>query len=68
MSKLYPVPAAFAANARINKAGYAQMYAESIADPDKFWGRGGQRLDWIKPYTRVSDVSFLSIYFVYFPN
>jgi acetyl-CoA synthetase len=58
MSKLYPVPAAFAANARINKAGYAQMYAESIADPDKFWGRVGQRLDWIKPYTRVSDVSF----------
>ncbi|HQW77412.1 MAG: acetate--CoA ligase [Dokdonella sp.] len=58
MSKLYPVPAAFAANARINKAGYAQMYADSIADPDKFWGRVGQRLDWIKPYTRVSDVSF----------
>ena len=58
MSKLYPVPAAFAANARINKARYAEMYAESIADPDTFWGRVGQRLDWIKPFTRVSDVSF----------
>ncbi|MEO7012784.1 MAG: acetyl-coenzyme A synthetase N-terminal domain-containing protein, partial [Dokdonella sp.] len=58
MSKLYPVPAAFAANARINKAKYAEMYAESVADPDAFWGRVGKRLDWIKPFTKVSDVSF----------
>ncbi|WP_244274025.1 acetyl-coenzyme A synthetase N-terminal domain-containing protein, partial [Paracoccus versutus] len=22
------------------------MYAESISDPDGFWGREGKRLDW----------------------
>ena len=58
MSNLYPVPAAFAAKARINKDKYTKMYAESISDPDTFWGRVGQRLDWIKPFTKVSDVSF----------
>ena len=37
---------------------YKAMYAESINDPDAFWGREGKRLDWIKPYTRVKDTDF----------
>ncbi len=58
MSTLHPVPAAFAAKARIDKAAYARDYAESISDPEGFWHRIGQRLDWMKPYTRVKDTSF----------
>ncbi|MEO8011943.1 MAG: acetate--CoA ligase [Dokdonella sp.] len=58
MALVYPVPAAFAARARIDKAGYEAMYAESLADPAAFWGRIGQRLHWITPYTQVRDVSF----------
>ena len=58
MTQTYPVPAAIAAGARINRERYDAMYAESIADPEGFWARIGQRLDWIKPYTRVKDVSF----------
>jgi len=57
-SPLHPVPAAFAARARIDKAAYARDYAESVLDPAAFWGRIGQRLDWITPYTQVKDVSF----------
>src|SRR3546814_7325748 len=34
------------------------MYARSIADPEGFWGEHGKRLDWIRPYTKVKDVSF----------
>jgi acetyl-CoA synthetase len=34
------------------------MYAASMADPDAFWGEHGQRLDWIKPYTKVKNTSF----------
>jgi acetyl-CoA synthetase len=34
------------------------MYAESVADPEKFWGEHGKRIDWIRPYTKVKDVSF----------
>ena len=29
-----------------------------MRDPDAFWGRVGQRLDWITPYSRVKDTSF----------
>lgn len=45
-------------DAHANAARYREMYAESISDPDKFWGREGKRLDWIKPYTRVKDTDF----------
>ncbi|MBB4630376.1 acetyl-CoA synthetase, partial [Paracoccus denitrificans] len=34
------------------------MYAESISDPDGFWGREGRRLDWIHPYSRVKNTDF----------
>ena len=34
------------------------MYSESIDDPDAFWGREGQRLDWIKPWTKLGQSSF----------
>ncbi len=34
------------------------MYDASIADPDAFWAEHGKRIDWIKPYSQVSDVSY----------
>jgi len=34
------------------------MYDASIADPDAFWAEHGKRIDWIKPYRQVSDVSY----------
>ena len=34
------------------------MYAASVADPDAFWAEHGKRIDWIKPYSQVSDVSY----------
>jgi len=58
MSKIYPVPADVAAKARVNAADYEKSYAESVKDPEGFWGRVGKRLDWITPYTKVKDVSF----------
>jgi len=58
MSKLYEVPAEFAARTRIRRADYDRMYQESVRDPEEFWGRMGQRIDWIRPYTRVKDVSY----------
>jgi acetyl-CoA synthetase len=58
MSKLYPVNPAFAAAARVSKDDYTRLYDESIRDPEGFWKRIGQRLDWIKPPTRIKDVSF----------
>ena len=46
------------ANALIDYSGYQAMYDASIADPDAFWAEHGKRIDWIKPYSQVSDVSY----------
>ena len=58
MSDLYPVPEAFAAQANVKWADYERGYAESIKDPDAFWGRVAGRLEWMKAPTRIRDVSF----------
>ncbi|MEV8467832.1 acetate--CoA ligase [Fluviibacterium sp. DFM31] len=54
----YPPSAEIAANAHIDAETYNRMYAESISDPDAFWGEHGKQLDWIKPYTKVKDTTF----------
>ena len=46
------------ANALIDNAGYESMYAASIADPDAFWAEHGKRIDWMTPYSQISDVSY----------
>ena len=46
------------ANALIDNSGYQAMYDASIVDPDAFWAEHGKRIDWIKPYSQVSDVSY----------
>jgi len=56
--KTYPPSPDFAANAHIDAAKYEEMYAASIADPQAFWAEHGKRIDWIRPYSKVSDVSF----------
>ena len=58
MSSNHPVSPEFAARARVKADDYTRLYAESVRDPAGFWGRIGKRLDWIKPYTQVKDVSF----------
>jgi acetyl-CoA synthetase len=47
-----------AGNAHVNAAGYDEMYAASVADPDAFWAEHGKRIDWIKPFTQVKDVDY----------
>ena len=42
----------------VDAAGYTQMYAASVSEPDAFWGEHGQRIDWIKPFTKVKNTSF----------
>ncbi len=49
---------ALARNAHIDNEGYEALYEKSLADPDAFWAEQGQRIDWMKPYSQISDVSF----------
>ena len=58
MTKLYTVPAPFAAAARYRHDDYRRLYEESFRDPEGFWGRMAQRLDWLRPFGKVKDVSF----------
>ena len=39
-------------------ADYERLYAESVADPNAFWGEIGKRITWIKPYSRVKNATF----------
>ena len=55
---LYPVPAEWAARAHVNADSYQAHYAEALADPDAFWQREAQIIDWMTPFTRVDESSF----------
>jgi acetyl-CoA synthetase len=55
---VYEVPANWKLEAWLDDAKYQAMYKRSVEDPDGFWGEIGQRLDWIKPYTKVKNTSF----------
>ena len=37
---------------------YKKLYAESVSNPEAFWGEIGKRLDWFKPYTKVKNTRF----------
>ena len=42
----------------INAGQYEKMYQESIEKPDDFWSKNGKRIDWIKPYSKNSNISY----------
>ncbi|MCY4151055.1 MAG: acetate--CoA ligase [Aestuariivita sp.] len=54
----HPPAADVVARAHIGATKYEEMYAASIADPKSFWGEHGKRINWIKPYSQVDDVTF----------
>ncbi|MSP42317.1 MAG: acetate--CoA ligase [Alphaproteobacteria bacterium] len=56
--QVFPVPAEWAKKAYVNDAGYQAMYEASVRDPVAFWAEQGKRIDWMKPYTKIRDVSF----------
>ena len=54
----FPPAADFAANAHIDAAAYEKMYAESISDPNAFWGKAAARLDWVTAPKTIKNTSF----------
>jgi acetyl-CoA synthetase len=56
--EVFPVPQAWARRARMDAAGYEAAVNEVETDPDGYWRKVAGRLDWIKPFTQVKDVSF----------
>lgn len=58
MSNVYPVPAEWASRAFVNAERYQEMYRRSIEEPEAFWREESERIDWIKPWTKLSETSF----------
>ncbi|MDJ0761151.1 MAG: acetate--CoA ligase [Woeseiaceae bacterium] len=58
MSEIYPVNDYFTRNGLVDEAGYFDMYQRSVEDNEGFWRDMGGIVDWIKPYTKVKDVSY----------
>ena len=42
----------------VNQSSYKKMYEESVSDNEKFWEKHGKRIDWIKPYSQIKDVTY----------
>ncbi len=55
---IHPVPAEFGAKARIDASDYARLTAEARDNPDAFWSRELNRLDWMTVPSRMSESSF----------
>ena len=56
--KIYDVSADWKQRALIDASMYQDMYARSIADPDAFWAKHGQRIDWTTPFTKVKNTHY----------
>ena len=54
----FPVVDAIAKAAWADNDKYLAMYQRSIDDPESFWAIEGKRIDWIKPYSKIKDVSY----------
>ncbi len=54
--KIYKVPAEVAAHAHIDAEKYAEMYAQSIDDPNTFWAEQAEKfVTWFKPWESVME-------------
>jgi acetyl-CoA synthetase len=56
--RLFPVPEEWKRRALMTADQYQAAYAESIRDPDGYWGKEAARLDWIRPFSQVRNVSW----------
>ena len=58
MATVHPVPAKWADRAQITAAVYADKYRKSLEAPEAFWREESARIDWIKPWTKLSQCSY----------
>ena len=57
-NEMFPVSGEWAKRALVDAAAYERLYAQSVANPEAFWGEQGKRIDWIRPYTKVKNTTF----------
>ena len=58
MSKTYPVIPAARERTHVDQQRYQEMYNQSVEDNSGFWSEQARRINWIKPFSKVRDVSW----------
>jgi len=58
MSRVYPVSSDAKTRALVDESAYDELYARSVNDNEGFWAEQAKRIDWIKPFSNIKDVSF----------
>ena len=58
MNKTYPIIPAARQRTHVNEQRYRAMYRHSIEDNTGFWSEQARRINWIKPFSKVRDVSW----------
>jgi acetyl-CoA synthetase len=58
MNKTYPVIPAARERTHVDQQRYADMYKLSVEDNIGFWSEQARRINWIKPFSKVRDVSW----------
>ena len=56
--RIHPVPDAWKSRAWCDNDQYLEMYRRSIDDNEAFWAEQAKRIDWIKPFSKIKDVSY----------
>ncbi len=58
-ARVFPVRPDLAAHALVDRERYRALYEQAASHPDAFWGeQAKQRVQWIKPPTRIKNTSF----------
>ena len=58
MSKVYAIQPAAIERTYVDAEKYEALYRESVEHNEAFWADQAGRLDWIRPFSEVKDVSF----------
>ena len=58
MKDVYKVLENFASDALVDKEEYIKMYNDSVNDSESFWKKHAKRINWIKSFSQVKNVSF----------
>ncbi len=56
--RIHPVPDDWKRRAWCDNEKYLAMYQRSVDDNEGFWAEQAKRIDWIKPFTKIKDVSY----------
>ena len=60
--KIFEIPVSAKEKAWIDNDTYLKMYQESVEDPEGFWDKQADRLDWFKKWDRTLDWDYNKAY------